>query len=78
MSVIGQYKTRQDNMKTATKKKDDESVGFRQIREVKPSRKTYSRVQRYMSIEQENGNDLKISEAAVKLIEAGLESKGIK
>jgi hypothetical protein len=72
-----QYKTDKDNMKTAKDTDVNENVGFRQIREVKPSRKTYSRVQRYLSIEQENGRDMKISEAAVELIEAGLETKGI-
>jgi hypothetical protein len=55
-----------------------ENVGFKQIREVKPSRRTYSRVERYKSIEQEHGRDLKISEAAVELIEAGLDAKGVK
>lgn len=64
-------------MKTANKTQVGENVGFKQIREVKPSRKTYSRVQRYVAIEQENGRDLKISEAAVELIEAGLEKKGV-
>jgi hypothetical protein len=77
MSVIRQYKTVADNMKTTRKTATNENVGFKQIREVKPSRKIYSRVQRYVSIEQENGRDLKISEAAVELIEAGLEKKGI-
>jgi hypothetical protein len=55
----------------------NQNVGFKQIREVKPSRTTYSRVQRYMAIEQENGRDLKISEAAVELIEIGLKVKGV-
>lgn len=64
-------------MKTAKKTQVGENVGFKQIREVKPSRTTYSRVQRYVAIEQEHGRDLKISEAAVELIEAGLEKKGV-
>lgn len=56
----------------------NDSVGFKQIREVKPSRTTYSNVEIYLAMEQRKGRDLKISEAAVELIEAGLVVKGIK
>lgn len=78
VSVLGQYKTQEDKMKNEELTEVSEEVGFKQIREVKPSRKIYSRVQRYQSIQQENGRDLKISEAAVELIEKGLIVEGIK
>lgn len=64
-------------MKNAELTRVKESVGFKQIREVKPSRTTYSRVKRYLSIQEEKGRDLKISEAAVELIEKGLQAEGI-
>lgn len=54
-----------------------EDVGFRQIREVRPSRKTYSGVEIYRAKKQSAGVDLKISEAAVELIEKGLKAEGI-
>jgi hypothetical protein len=65
-------------MKNSELTEVNENVGFKQIREVKPSRTTYSRVKRYLSIQEEKGRDMKISEAAVELIEKGLVSEGIK
>lgn len=64
-------------MKTAKQTQVKENVGFRQIREVKPSRKTYSGVEIYRAQKQAAGVDLKISEAAVELIEKGLKAEGI-
>lgn len=65
-------------MKNGKQTQVKEDVGFRQIRDVKPSRKTYSNVEVYRAIRQRDGVDLKISEATVELIEKGLESEGIK
>lgn len=64
-------------MKKQKETQVSEDVGFRQIRHVKPSRKTYSRVEMYRAIKQRDGEDLKISEAAVQLIERGLEAEGV-
>ena len=64
-------------MKNGKQTQVKEDVGFRQIRDVKPSRKTYSRVEMYRAMKQRDGVDLRISEAAVTLIEKGLEAEGI-
>jgi len=64
-------------MKNGKQTQVKKGVGFRQIREVKPSRKTYSNVEIYRAKKQGEGVDLKISEAAVELIERGLEAEGI-
>lgn len=64
-------------MKNETETQVNEDVGFKQIREVKPDRRTYSNVEIWMAIQQRNGRDLKISEAAVELIKKGLASEGI-
>lgn len=64
-------------MKNGIETQVNEEVGFRQIREVKPGRTTYSNVEIYMAREQKRGRDLKISEAAVELMEKGLKAEGI-
>jgi hypothetical protein len=64
-------------MKNRIENETIENVGFKQIRDVKPSRTTYSNVEIYMATEQKKGRDLRISEAAVELIEEGLKAKGI-
>jgi hypothetical protein len=64
-------------MKNTKKTQVKEDVGFRQIREVRPSRKIYSGVEIYRAKKQSAGVDLKISEAAVELIEKGLKAEGI-
>lgn len=64
-------------MKNGKQTQVKEDVWFRQIRDVKPSRKTYSGVEMYRAMKQRDGVDLRISEAAVRLIEKGLEAEGI-
>ncbi len=64
-------------MKNEIEAQVKEDVGFKQIREVKPDRTTYSNVEIWMAIQQRNGRDLRISEAAVELIKKGLKAEGI-
>lgn len=64
-------------MKNGKRTQVKEGVGFKQIRDVKPSRKTYSNVEVYRAMKQRDGEDLRISEAAVQLIEKGLKAEGI-
>jgi hypothetical protein len=64
-------------MKNRKETQVKEDVGFRQIRDVKPSRKIYSGVEIYRARKQGAGVDLRISEAAVELIAKGLEAEGI-
>lgn len=64
-------------MKNEIETQVKEDVGFKQIREVKPDRTTYSNVEIWLAIQQKNGRDLKISEAAVELIQKGLKAEGI-
>lgn len=64
-------------MKNEVETQVKEDVGFKQIREVKPDRTTYSNVEIWMAMQQKQGRDLKISEAAVELIQKGLKAEGI-